>query len=332
MASPFFSAIKGSSSGTAGTGAFTPTTAPSGYRAWSNVPTGWIGLVRYDDGTAWELTYSYWNGTTLSRASTQVVTSSTGSQLTLTSSAFAGMVLDAREVQSHLGGAQQRGWFCLPNSTTTPTAIGLAAATITGTAATAALATTNFLTEQVRHQTASATTANAQAGWSTATVIALTSSTAAHGGWEFVCRFGASGLPTGPRLFCGMTGTTFVASTAEPSALTANVAVFAKDSTDTNIQLVTNSNAGAGTKIDTGIPLTANGWYEASIWTDPGSTTVNALLIRLDTGAIFYTTTSTDVPATGALLFPQVLGGLNGTNTGTAFTMNIASILVRCGT
>lgn len=331
MASPFYSAVKGSSSGTAGTGAFTPTTAPSGYRAWSTVPTGWIGLVRYDDGTAWETAYSYWNGTTLSRASTQVVTSSTGSQLTLTSSAFAGMVLDPREVQSHLGGAQQRGWFALPNSSTTPTVFGMPAATITGTAAAAALATTNFLTEQVRHQTASATTANAQAGWSTTTAIALTSSSSSHGGWEFVCRFGASGLPTGPRLFCGMTATTFIANTGEPSALTANYAVFAKDSTDANIQLLVNSNVSTGTKTDTGIALTANGWYEASIWCDPGSTTINALLVRLDTGAIWYGTTSTDVPANGSLMFPQVIGGLSAT-TGTAFTINIASVLVRCGT
>src|SRR4051812_31933390 len=109
MAAPFFLAVKGNTSGTPGTGAFTPNTAQAGYRAWSTVPTGWIGLVRYEDGTAWELTYSYWNGTTLSRASTQMVASSTGSQLSLSSSGLAGLVLDSAEVQPHLGGAQLRG-------------------------------------------------------------------------------------------------------------------------------------------------------------------------------------------------------------------------------
>jgi hypothetical protein len=332
MAAPFFLAVKGNTSGTPGTGAYTPNTAPSGYRAWSTVPADWIGLVRYEDGTAWEITYSFWNGTTLSRASTQVVVSSTGSQLTLTSAALAGMVVDPAEVQPHLGGAQLRGCWALPNSTTTPTVIGLPAMTVTGTAtASGALATTNFLTEQVRHRTDSATTANAQAGLSTTTPIAITSSSAGHGGWEYVVRFGASVLPTGPRLFTGMTATTFVANTGEPSALTANFAAFGKDSADTNIQLMVNSNVSTATKTDTGIAWAANGWYEATIWTDPGSTTVNALLIRLDTGAIWYGTTSTDVPANGALLFPQHIGGLSST-TGTAIQFQTSSITVRCGT
>jgi hypothetical protein len=62
VASPFYNCIKGATSGAPGTGAFTPNAAASGFRAWSLVPTGWIGLVRYEDGTSWELTYSYWNG------------------------------------------------------------------------------------------------------------------------------------------------------------------------------------------------------------------------------------------------------------------------------
>jgi len=128
-----------------------------------------------------------------------------------------------------------------------------------------------------------------------------------------------------------MTNTTFIGQTVEPSSFTANYAVFALDSTDTNIQLLVNSNASGGTKTDTGIPLVANGWYEATIWAEPGSLTIYALLIRRDTGAIFYTSTSTDTPANGAMMFPQCVGGLNGTNTGTAFVLQFGGYRVRTG-
>lgn len=329
MPSPFYDAIKGTTSGTPGTGAFTPNAAATGYRAWSNVPTGWVGVVLFEDAGAKEAHWSYWNGTTLSRGTNQLAWSTTGSVLSLTSSATASLVNSGAEIQSHLATTP---WFITITNRIAAGQQGFGgAATVTGTSALGTIATTNYLTEQVRNQLTSVTTANGQAGWSYSVASALTSSSAGHGGWEFLSRWGPSGLPTGPRLFAGMTSSTFVASTAEPSALTAHVAAFAKDSTDTNIQLLVNSNAGSGTKTDTGIPLVANGWYETSIWTEPGSTTVYGLLIRLDTGDIWFGSTTTDVPANGAITMPQVLGGLNGTNTGTAFVMNMQSLMVRTG-
>lgn len=143
-------------------------------------------------------------------------------------------------------------------------------------------------------------------------------------------RFGCSQLPTGPRVFMGLTGTTFVANTAEPSALTAHYAVLAKDSTDTNLQFLCNSNAGTGTKIDTGIALAATGVYECSIWFGPGGNTMRMLLIRLDTGAIYYGSTATAVPATGTALFPQIMCGLSST-TGTAIILNFCQAVFRTG-
>lgn len=321
--------VKGTTAGTPGTGAFTPNAAAPGHLAWSTVPAGWIGLVRFDDGGTWELSWCYWNGTTLSRSASQLYRSSTGSILTLTAAATAMMAVDgARAMRTML--LPQRGWFPVPGATTI-TALGVPAMTVAGTAASAAVAATNRLTEMPRSQTASATTVNAQAGYSTTTIMAVASSTAGRGGWEFAVRFGAAVLPTGPRLFVGLTGTTFVGNTGEPSALVANCAVFALDSTDSTIQLLTNSNSGGGTRINTGIALAAGGLYEAVIWSDPGTLTVDALLIRIDTGEIFYTETSTDVPVAGATLFPQVLGGLNGTNSGTAFTMNMGGLQIRSG-
>lgn len=329
MAGPFYAAIKGTTSGAPGTGAFTPNAAASGFEAWASVPTGWIGLVRYDDGSDWELRYGYWNGTTISRGAGAFVDSSTGSGLTLTASALASLAIDGALIVPHLGTGLTRGYVGIPGATTAPTPFGNAAVTVTGTAATPTIATTNYLTEQARSSTTSATTANAQAGYSSGLAV-VNNTTAGRGGWEFVARFGSdSTLPTGPRLFAGMTGTTFVAQTIEPSAFTAHYAAFAKDSTDSNIQLLTNSNASTGTKIDTGIALVVNGWYHAQIWMPPGGSTVYALLIRLDTGAIFYTSTTTDIPGTSTLRM-NVIGGLSST-TGTAFNMSMGAMMARCG-
>lgn len=327
MAAIFVNAIKGTTAGTPGTGAFTPNAASSGFLAWSTVYTGWMGLVRYEDGSAWELSYGYWNATTISRPAAGFVASSTGSQLTLTSSATAALIVDACEVQPQVGMAKIGYWSAIPGGTTgTTNATGTASASGTATAATPA--DTNLLTEQIRVQYVSATTANALCGLNFASWFVSTSTTARRGSWDFRVRFGPDQLPTGPRLFVGMTNTAF-AGTAEPSASGGGVyAVFGKDSTDTNIQLLVNS-AGAGTKTDTGIPLAANGWYDAALWTKPGSSTVYGRLLRLDTGDIYYGSTSTDVPGAGNLLFPNVRASLNGTNTGTALNLNIATVSVR---
>lgn len=330
MPGPFYNAIKGTTAGTPGTGALTPNAASSGFLAWSTVPTGWIGLVRYEDGSAWELQYSYWNGTTLSRSATaQFVSSSTGSGLTLTSSATAAMIADANEIAADSLSTSPRGWVGVPANTTTPTSIGAPTVTVTGTAGVGSFGSGSYLARQPRSLTTSATTANAQAAYSSTGSFGITASASGIGGWAFGCRFGASTLPTGPRLFVGITGTTMIANTGEPSALTANYAVLGLDSTDTNLQIMVNSNVGSATKTDTGIPLAAGGWYEITLWSEPGSLTVYYLLVRFDTGAIFYGSTATDVPVTGSAIMLNCVGGLNGTNTGTAFVLNMGHVLIR---
>jgi hypothetical protein len=332
-AGPFINGIASTTASGPGTGAFTPNAAAAGHISWGDTvwgaPTGWIGLVRYDDGSAWELRYGYWNGTTISRPTNGFVTSSSGSGLSLSAAAIATMVTDGGIANPNLGMSMARGYTGIGGATTTPTTFGLAAATVTGTAGTATIATTNFITEQVRSQTASATTANAQAGYSTP-VCAVNNTTSARGGWQFVCRWGSpTTIPTNGRLFVGVTGTTYVGQTIDPSAFTANYAAFTEDAADTNIQLLVNSNASTGTKTDTGIPLVVNGWYHSQLWQRPGGTRVYGLLIRLDTGDIWFGSTTTDTPGTTTLL-GQAIGGLSAT-TGTAFTMSIGAIMLRAG-
>lgn len=318
--------VKGRASSAAGTGAFTPGVHALDFRAWSTVATGWIGLVRFEDGNDYEISFCYWNGTTLSRGANQRFDSSTGSLLTLTVNATATMIGNLPDY-SPLKARLKAQWVPAPGSSAA-SVIGIGAPTVTGTAAGVSVTATNFLTQQPRVQYTSATTASAQAGLSltsgSSTSFYTTSS--GIGGFEFTSRFGASTIPTGPRLFVGMTGASYAGSTAEPSAFAASYAVFSLDSTDTNIQFMT-GNGTSGVKTDTGIPLVANGWYEGNIWSDPGGGTIYGLLIRVDTGAIWYGSRTTNLPATG-VLFPHVLGGLNGTNTGTAMVLHVGSFTV----
>lgn len=332
MPAPFYNAIKGTTSGTPGTGAFTPNAAATNFIAWSTVASGWVGLVRYEDGSAWELSYGYWNATTITRPSTGFVASSTGSQLSLTSAATAAFIVDGMEVQSHLGGMRWAVVNTIPNNSST--GLGITAPTTTGTATSTSLGTGSFAAEQARIRIDSATTANAQAGYSWPTTYGVYNTTAGRGGFEFSCRLGPGTLPTGPRAFFGMTGSTYVASTAEPSAFASSFAVIGKDSTDTNLQFMTNSGATAG-KTDTGIPLTATAWYEMTIWSPPGGGSVSCLLIRLDDPSgsnIFYATRTTSLLTSPVSLFPNVLVGLNGTNTGTAAQLFFGSMAIRTGT
>lgn len=237
------------------------------------------------------------------------------------------MIGDGNEIGPDPATYPPRGYMGGFN-TTTITLLGVGNPTTNGTLAAVGLATTNYLTRQPRVQYTSATTASARTGWVGATTWFTTSSTAGLGGWMFTTRFGASQLPTGPRVFVGVSSAVFT-NAAEPSAFTAHLAAVGLDSTDTNLQFITNSSVGSCTKIDTGIPFAANGWYEVTLWSEPGSLTVNLLLVRLDTPAIYYGSTATDVPTTNNLLLPQVEIDLNATNTGTAVIMHLGHMLSR---
>lgn len=329
MAGPFHNNIRSTCGTGAGTGAYTPNAAATGSLSWSTVPAGLTCLVRYDDGaTDWELRYGYWNGTTITRPTNGFVASSSGSGLSLSSSATAELIIDAAEVNPHLGGNYFSLMETIPGANTI-TSLG-AVNTNLGTPSAKTLAATNYLTEQPGHIFTSLTTASAAAGVHMGTSPRCVFSTAAgRGGGEFACRFGASQLPTAPRLWAGFE-TAINSSAADPSTYT-NIAMFAKDQTDTNIQLMTNDAAGAATKTDTGIALVANAYYYSRVWFDQGGAKVYGLLIRLDTGDVWYGSHNSNLPANGSLLIPALYGSLNGTNTGTAIVMHIGTMVVRTG-
>ena len=328
---PFYNTIKSISSGTAGTGAFTPSTASAGYLAWSTVPAGWIGMVRFEDGAAWELQYCYWSGTTLSRSATkQFVQGSAGSALTLTSAATAELVANGLALKG-AGFVPEAKWSPIPSAITF-TNFGMGALSTVGTLTAVNLTgggSPQGATPQVTSN--SLTSANAQAGFYTLTALGGPSTTAGRGGYVYSCRFGTSAFPATGRMFNGMTDVTFVANTGEPSALVANYAVCARDSSDTNMQFLMNSNVSTGTKIDTGIPFVSSSFFELYIWNLPGSLTTYFLLIEQVSGGIFYSSSSNDAPASSAQLKPQMIAGLSAT-TGVAFSLQFAGMSVLPGT
>ena len=320
-------AVSGTTSGAPGTGAFTPNAAVSGSRAWSTVFTGWTGLVRFDDGSSWEYSFCYWNGTTLSRASTQMFDSSSGSPISLTSAATATLICDINQFLDSSFAGPVRGSVMRSNSATFDD-IGCTWTNVQSPTA-AALATTNYLTGQPRVTYTSATTANASNGRTPSQAYLLASSTAGIGGGLMSFKLGWTQLPTAPRLFLGgSTGS--LSGATEPSALVESYVLCAADSTDTNLQFMVNNNSGSGTKTDTGIAWVINAWYHYAMWNYPGSLEWHQLLVREDTGAIYYRKTSTDVPPTATGLQPFIRGFLTA-STGTAIIMDLGEVKLKAG-
>lgn len=321
--------VKGTTAGTPGTGAFTPNAASSGFRAWSALAAGWVGLVRFDEGTDWELSFSYWNGTTLSRASTQLYASSTGSALSLTTAATATLVTGIEELFANHSG-RHAGWAPRTSSGTLAE-WGVGTAASGGPTQQSTVDNTNALSEQIRVSFTSATTANAGCGINTNGVTAFMSSVAGRGAAISFLRFGFSQIPAGMRINIGLTGSTGYVGATEPSARTTRNVMLGKDSTDTNFQFITNDGTGSGTKhADLGFAPVAGAWYNLAIWNEAGSLDQHMLMVRRDGGSLYYFKATADVPLNNTTLSSEVFCGLSGT-TGTAAILHVGSFDNRMG-
>lgn len=324
----FFGPIKAAVSAVAasGLGAFTPNSASAGALAFSAVPSAVCAhLIRAEEGATWELFYSWWNGTTLSRSTTQFISSSSGSPITFTTAATVAIVPDPQEAMPHLGSGRW-GLISGQYGLSAPASYGIALAAV-GTAGSINFAATNILTEQNSNQYTSATTANALAGLAAGTLYTSRNTGAGRGGFDFSARFGATVIVTAQRLAVGLSAA--VMTTNEPSAII-NCALFAKDSGDTNIQFMVNDGSGNATKSDTGIPYAANALYECFIWCPPGGASIAGLIVRIDTGDIWYGSASSNLPASGTGLAAQCQGGLTAT-TGTAYVQRFCSLFLKSG-
>lgn len=308
--------------GAPGTGSFTPSILTRGVNN-AQMRSGMCGLFRFDDGSAWEVRWGFYTGSVITRPTNGFVASSTGSGLSLSAAAIATMLsplgLFQRGRGEHIFGVQPVGANSanlFSQGTLAPTALG--------TAGGAALADTNLFTRQQRNLYTSATTANANGGF-----VGQVPIHSRNQGLHLAARFGASQLPTAPRVTIGWSLESS-SSVVEPSTLP-DLALFAKDSTDTNLQFMVNDNAGAATKSDTSIAFAINTWYEAAIWCDPAGTTMFGLLADYTNQALWYGSAGSNLPTAGTLLYPRVNGALNGTNTGTAIIFHFGGLYIRSG-
>ena len=314
--------VNGEVSAAPGAGSGTLANAAKGVPALSRLRVGQCGLFRWDDGTAWELRWGFWNGANVSRPANGFVASSTGAALSLSAAAFATQIGEIGLWQR--GRAENAATLQAAFGSSTPASNGMPLATIIGTPGTIAWADTGIFTREPQIKQTGLTVANADAGRCAGAAHA-----SRNGGFHFACRFGSSQLPAGPRLAIGLTASVNAALGGDPSAL-ADIAIFGKDQADANIQFMVNDAAGAATKADTGIALATGTLYEANVWADPAGN-ICGLLVDYSNAALWYGIASANLPTAATGLGYRASLALNGTNTGTAAILHLGLMVCRTG-
>jgi hypothetical protein len=309
------------SSSAAGSGSFTPSTLTNGMFAMGQLRVGMCGLFRFDDGTAWELRWGFYTGSVITRPTNGFVASSSGSGLTLSANAVVTLLSPLGLYQRGMGECVMS---VLPNMNSTTISNSVCSSSADGTAGAVSFNDTNLLIRQPQVQFASATTASAAGGTKAGSTV-----TNGNAGYHLSTRFGSTQNPTAPRLAVGISASVS-ALAGEPSALV-NVAMFAKDSTDTNIQFMVNDASGTATKADTNIAFAINVLYEASIWCAPGGAAQFGLLVDYTNQALWYGSASSNIPVATTSIGWRCGGSLNGTDTGTALNFRFAGLYLRSG-
>lgn len=134
-------------------------------------------------------------------------------------------------------------------------------------------------------------TATGSSGVSTNTGIVWLGDAAGRGGFTYVQRFGVETYAADIRVLagiCNLSGSL----TAEPSSFN-QLAIFAKDSTDVNWQVVTAAGSGGGTKIDTGVPVVAGQLLTLYISAPPDASFIDFELYDAETRQLLFSTTVT---------------------------------------
>lgn len=162
--------------------------------------------------------------------------------------------------------------------------------------------------------------ANTWIGWQTAQVWELVRGSVGGGFYAYL-KFGFDTLLNGTvKAIAGLVpaGAHGLVGGAEPSTAI-NCVFFGFDSTDSNIQLMTNDGSGTCTKTDLGASFpaprsTGGELYEATFSCNAGDSGIAVTLKKLSTGATYSATVTSNIPAATV-----VLGGcINSNGAGTA--------------
>jgi hypothetical protein len=184
------------------------------------------------------------------------------------------------------------------NSTTLQT-WGVAVTTSNATART--LAATNEFTKRIRTgMTVGATNTFGQIRADVGTVYM-----GVGDGFLFRVRFGVTTTVANSRLIAGIQNGW--GGTTDPSAATSGspFLAVAKDSADTNLQIMYNDNSGAVNKTSLGASFPANtssaDIYDVMFWSNTGSSSIGYRVANLISGASTAGTLTTDIPAAGTI-------------------------------
>lgn len=217
------------------------------------------------------------------------------------------------------------GWWTANGNATTVSAINFGN-TITGTATTRNVATTNFLTATRRVSYVSAGAAGSSAATRHGSAQFWRGNAAGLGGFYYVARFGANTVVATTRTFVGLSATTGALANANPSTFFNHLS-FGCDSADTQFTFMHNDAAGAATKdaLTGAFPCNTGGTdlYEARIYVPPNGTTAYYSLLRVNTGDFYEGSTATDLPASTTLLSPQIW--INNATTASLVDMSVIS-------
>lgn len=197
----------------------------------------------------------------------------------------------------------------MPSAGTGQSLIGLSMTALnSGTGAaqsTPAVQTTNDLTWLQRILFGTGTTATGASGIRTATVLYGRGNAAGRGGWFQFFRFGVEVFASDLRLILGMTNNT-TALAAEPSTYS-HMQGLIKGSTDANWHFCTNGADSAGTKVNTGVAVTAGVPLDFFSFCPPNGSEISFMLSNPMTGAILAQhTATTDLPGTTNLMVARV--------------------------
>jgi hypothetical protein len=174
--------------------------------------------------------------------------------------------------------------------------------------------TTDPLTVTRRTNLLSTTGLNTGAGFTCNSGVHFFRGTASWGGgFEMFLGCGVEAVNSDSRLCIGLTpaGGIIGGSTTEPSSASSFTAAggffIGYDSTDTNIQVISNNTTTTGTKVDTGLArLTTAQWLKVWIWADANASGISVRLEKVTTsGTSTYSGTITSpIPANTVSLNP----------------------------
>ena len=146
------------------------------------------------------------------------------------------------------------------------------------------------------------------------------------GGSKLIYTFGLGTYNSAQRLFFGYVGSALTWSgNTDPSAQI-NLFGLGKDVADTTFQWMENDGSGTATKTNTGITPNTNDVYRLTIFVPSNSTTIYMQLEVITKSSItLYTrSTSSDIPATGTLIYQRMY--LNNAATGVACSIMMIQI------